>query len=46
MKNFVMLEKRLNNLLPTLSLLSKNEQKKLFEDLKKLEFNINNLKKI
>tara|TARA_B100001996_G_scaffold124444_1_gene94233 strand:+ start:49 stop:966 length:918 start_codon:yes stop_codon:yes gene_type:complete len=39
-------DKSLNNLLPTLSLLSKNQQKKLFEDLEKLEFNINNLKKI
>ena len=39
-------DKSLNNLLPTLSLLSKNEQKKLFEDLEKLEFNINNLKTI
>ena len=39
-------DKSLNNLLPTLSLLSKNEQKKLFEDLEKLEFNINNLKNI
>ncbi len=32
------------NILPVLSLLSKNEKKKLFEDLEKLEFNINNLK--
>jgi len=39
-------DKSLNNLLPTLSLLSKNEQKKLFEDLEKLDFNINNLKTI
>ncbi len=37
-------DKTFKNLLPTLSLLSDNEQKKLFEDLKKLEFNINNLK--
>ncbi len=32
------------NILPILSLLSKNDEKKLFEDLEKLEFNINNLK--
>ena len=29
------------NLLPTLSLLSENNKKKLFEDLRKLDFNIN-----
>ena len=32
------------NILPTLSLLSDKDKKKLFEDLKKLDFNINNLK--
>jgi len=32
------------NILPILTLLSENERKKLFEDLEKLEFNINNLK--
>jgi len=35
-------DKAYNNLLPTLSLLAENDKKKLFEDLKKLEFNINN----
>ena len=34
------------NILPILTLLSENERKKLFEDLEKLEFNINNLKNI
>ena len=33
-----------NNLLPPLSLLSENDKKKLFEDLGKLDFNIDNLK--
>ena len=33
-----------NNVLPTLSLLSENNKKKLFEELNKLDFNINNLK--
>jgi len=33
-----------NNILPILSLLSKEDKKKLFEDLEKLDFNINNLK--
>ena len=32
------------NILPTLSLLVDKDKKKLFEDLKKLDFNINNLK--
>ncbi len=32
------------NILPILSLLPENHKKKLFEDLEKLEFNINNLK--
>ena len=32
-----------NNVLPTLSLLSENNKKKLFEELDKLDFNINNL---
>ncbi len=32
------------NILPTLSLLGDKDKKKLFEDLKKLDFNINNLK--
>ena len=32
------------NILPTLSLLSEKNKKKLFEDLKKLDFNIDNLK--
>ena len=31
----------IKNLLPTLSLLSENNKKKLFEDLRKLDFNIN-----
>ena len=33
-----------NNLLPPLSLLNENDRKKLFEDLEKLDFNIDNLK--
>ena len=33
-----------NNLLPTIRLLADHDKKKLFEDLEKLEFNINNLK--
>ena len=32
------------NILPTLSLLGEKDKKKLFEDLKKLDFNIDNLK--
>ena len=32
------------NILPILSLLAENDKKKLFEDLDKLDFNINNLK--
>ena len=32
------------NILPILSLLSKNDEKKLFEDLSKLDFNINKFK--
>ena len=34
------------NILPILSLLSENDKKKLFEELQKLDFNINNLKVI
>ena len=37
-------DKIYENILPILSLLSENDKKKLFEDLEKLEFNINNLK--
>ena len=37
-------DKIYENILPILSLLSKNDKKKLFEDLEKLDFNINNLK--
>ena len=33
-----------SNILPTLSLLSEKDKKKLFDDLKKLDFNIKNLK--
>ena len=33
-----------NNILPILSLLPENDKKKLFEELDKLDFNINNLK--
>ena len=33
-----------SNILPTLSLLSEKDKKKLFDDLNKLDFNINNLK--
>ena len=33
-----------NNILPILSLLSEKDKKKLFEDLEKLDFNIDNLK--
>ena len=33
-----------SNILPTLSLLGEKDKKKLFDDLKKLDFNINNLK--
>ena len=39
-------EESYKNILPILSLLGENEEKKLFEDLKNLDFNINNLKKI
>ena len=37
-------DKLYNNILPTLSLLSEKDKKKLFEDLEKLNFNIDNLK--
>ena len=37
-------DKIYENILPILSLLTENDKKKLFEDLEKLEFNINNLK--
>ena len=37
-------DKQYENILPILSLLPENDKKKLFEDLEKLEFNINNLK--
>ena len=37
-------DKSYQNLLPILSLLSENDKKNLFEELDKLEFNINNLK--
>tara|TARA_Y100001970_G_C14250319_1_gene871384 strand:+ start:3704 stop:4588 length:885 start_codon:yes stop_codon:yes gene_type:complete len=37
-------DKIYENVLPILSLLSENDKKKLFEDLNKLDFNINNLK--
>jgi len=37
-------DKSYKNILPILSLLSENDKKKLFEDLKKLDFNIENLK--
>ena len=33
-----------NNLLPPLSILNENDQKKLFDKLKKINFNISNLK--
>ncbi len=33
-----------SNILPTLSLLSEKDKKKLFDDLKKIDFNIDNLK--
>jgi len=39
-------DKIYENILPILSLLSENDKKKLFEDLDKLDFNINNLKLI
>jgi hypothetical protein len=32
------------NLLPPLSILNNNDQKRLFEELKKINFNITNLK--
>ena len=41
---FLKKDKSYKNILPILSLLGKNEEKKLFEDLEKLDFNINNLK--
>jgi len=37
-------DKIYENVIPTLSLLSENNKKKLFEDLDKLDFNIDNLK--
>ena len=37
-------DKIYENVIPTLSLLSENDKKKLFEDLGKLDFNIDNLK--
>jgi 4-hydroxy-tetrahydrodipicolinate synthase len=37
-------DKIYENIIPILSLLSENDKKKLFEDLDKLDFNINNLK--
>ena len=37
-------DKIYENVIPTLSLLSENDKKKLFEDLDKLNFNIDNLK--
>ena len=37
-------DKIFKNILPILSLLSEKDKKKLFEDLEKLDFNINNLK--
>ena len=37
-------DKIYENVIPTLSLLSENNKKKLFEDLSKLDFNIENLK--
>ena len=39
-------DKIYENILPILSLLSENDKKKLFEDLDKLDFNINNFKLI
>tara|TARA_Y100000741_G_scaffold171730_1_gene130057 strand:- start:761 stop:1648 length:888 start_codon:yes stop_codon:yes gene_type:complete len=39
-------DKVYQNILPILSLLSENDKKKLFEELQKLDFNINNLKKL
>ncbi len=39
-------DKIYENVLPILSLLPKNNKKKLFEELEKLDFNINNLNKI
>ena len=39
-------DKIYENIIPILSLLSENDKKKLFEDLDKLDFNINNLKLI
>ena len=41
---FLKKDKSYKNILPILSLLGKNEEKKLFEDLEKLDFNINNFK--
>ena len=37
-------DKSYENILPTLSLLSENDKKKLFDELEKLDFNINKLK--
>ncbi len=39
-------DKIYKNVLPILSLLPENNKKKLFEELEKLDFNINNLNKI
>ena len=39
-------DKIYENVIPTLSLLSENDKKKLFEELEKLDFNINNLNKV
>ena len=39
-------DKIYENVLPILSLLPENNKKKLFEELEKLDFNINNLNKI
>ena len=36
-------DKIYENIIPTLSLLPENDKKKLFEDLDKLDFNVNNL---
>ena len=39
-------DKIYENVLPILSLLPENNKKKLFEELEKLDFNINNLNKV
>ena len=36
-------DKSYQNLIPVLGVLNKNDEKKLFEELDKLDFNINNL---